>query len=264
MKKKLSPQLKNQKKSTVSEIKIYGYHACLKVFESRPQDIIRLYCDESRVKPLSPLLKWCASHKKAYHIVSPEELEKITQSVHHEGVCLLIVRPPSPTFAQLLQALKNGEDNICLVYLDDVQNPHNLGSILRTCAHFGVRYVLGDQTKLPELSASSYRIARGGAEMVQMIPLDNPKAALQALKKLGFTLIGTSSHAKHSLYRYSFPERTLLAIGGEGEGLSPFLLKEVSTVLQIPGAGQVESLNVSVASALCLGEYWRQRHSPPS
>lgn len=240
------------------EIKVYGLHACLALFKQRPNDIIRVYCEESRVGVLSPLLKWCAANKKAYHIIPDEELVKVTQSVHHEGVCVLAIQPNAMTFDQLLLELPKMGKNICLLYLDDIQNPHNVGSILRICAHFGVAYILGDAEKFPELTPSGYRIAKGGAEAVQLIPLPNSKKAFQQLKQAGFSLVGSSSHSKTSLYQYTFPQRTLLAFGAEGTGLSPLLMKEVTAVLQIPGSGEVESLNVAIASALFLGEYWRQ------
>lgn len=241
------------------EIKIYGVHACLALFKQRPQDIIRVYCDETRVPILKPLLKWCAAQKKAYHIVPAEELAKVTQSTHHEGVCVLAVQPAAPTFEKLLAALPTMKNDLCLIYLDDVQNPHNVGSILRICAHFGVPYILGDAEKFPQLTSSGYRIAQGGAESVQLIPLSNPKKAFQQLRKAGFTLVGSSSHSKESLYRFTFSSRTLIAFGAEGTGLSAPLRKEVSALLQIPGSGNVESLNVAIASALFLGEFWRQR-----
>lgn len=240
------------------EVKVYGLHACLALFKQRPNDIIRVYCEEGRVAVLSALLRWCAAHKKAYHIIPDEEMAKVTGSIHHEGVCVLATQPNTMTFDQLLAAFPKMGKNICLLYLDDIQNPHNVGSILRICAHFGVAYVLGDAAKFPELTPSGYRIAKGGAEAVQLIPLPDSKKAFQQLKDAGFALVGSSSHTKTSLYQYKFPSRTVLALGAEGTGLSPQLMKEVTTVLQIPGSGEVESLNVAIASALFLGEYWRQ------
>lgn len=238
---------------------MYGLHACMALFTKRPQDIIRVYCDDTHLKTLGPLLKWCASQKKAYHVVSEQEMERVTQSIHHEGVCILALEQAAPTFQELLEKLKSKNGSVCLIYLDDVQNPHNLGSILRVCAHFGAAYILGDNNKLPRLSASSYRIAKGGAEQVQVIALQHPKRAIHQLKEAGFALVASSSHQGESLYRYTFPARTLLAFGSEGTGLSPAILGEADATLQIPGSGNVESLNVAIAAALCIGEYWRQQ-----
>lgn len=235
-----------------SEQKYYGLHACLALWKRRPQDVIRVYVQESVLKVCSPLLKWCAQQKKAYHIVPSEELNRITDSVHHEGVCILAKERASIRFSDL--RLPAGKS--CLLYLDGVQNPHNVGSILRTCAHFGILYVLGEN--LPPLSPSACRVAKGGAEAVQLVQLDNSVKALEKLKREGFAFIGTSSHKGVSLYQFPYPPRTILAFGSESHGLSKGTSKLATHHLQIPGTGHVESLNVSVAVSLCLGEYARQ------
>jgi TrmH RNA methyltransferase len=246
-----------QTKSFVNEQKYYGLHACLAIWAKRPYDVIRVYTHESNIKNLTPVLKGCAAQKKAYHIVSNEELNRITDSVHHEGVCILAKEPRPLSFSDFMASLNGSK--ICLLYLDGVQNPHNIGSILRTCAHFGIPYILGD--RLPSLSASACRIAKGGAELVRLVQLEQPLAALEQLKKLGFTVVGTSSDGGASLYRCRFSPRTILAFGSESDGMSKQLRKLIAQDLQIPGTGEVESLNVSVATALCLGEYVRQHRS---
>lgn len=236
------------------EQKYYGIHASLAIWEKRPQDIIRVYIDESNIKTFKPVLKWCAEQKKVYHIVSPDELNRVTDSVHHEGVCVLARGQRPISFAECLASLQ--QPRVCLLYLDGVQNPHNIGSILRTSAHFGIPYILGD--RLPVLSPSACRIAKGGAEMVRLVQLDKPLVAINRLKKEGFAFIGTSSHGGASLYSYHYPPKTILAFGSEADGMSKELLKLTTQKLQIPGTGLIESLNVSVATSLCLGEYSRQ------
>lgn len=236
-------------------IKYYGYHACLKLWEKRPQDILRVYVEKKQVKDLGPLLKWCATHSKAYHILSAEEMEKVTASVHHEGLSILakeLLPLDFPTFlAQLPQ-----EGALCLLYLDGVQNPHNIGSIMRVAAHFGIPYILG--AHLPNLSPSTYRIAQGGAECVQLVSLDNVKKAFHKLTQAGFMPVASSSHGGKSLFQYRFRPRTVIVMGSESEGVHPSLLGCCKETLLIPGTGLVESLNVSVATGLFLSEYWRQ------
>ncbi|HSX10680.1 MAG TPA: TrmH family RNA methyltransferase [Chlamydiales bacterium] len=250
-----------QSKSFVDGQKYYGIHACLALWEKRPYDVIRVYVHESNIKLLSPVLKGCAQQKKAYHVVSSEELSRITDSVHHEGVCVLAKELKPVKFADLLAEIGRMGPKICLLYLDGVQNPHNIGSILRTSAHFGIPYILGD--RLPALSASACRIAKGGAELVRLVQLDNPLTALESLKKLGFSIVGTSSHGGTSLYQCSFSPRTILAFGSESDGIGKQMQKAATQKIQIPGTGAIESLNVSVATSLCLGEYARQHRQQP-
>lgn len=244
-------------KHLVREQKYYGIHACLTLCQKRPQDVIRIYLHKSNLKNFSSIIKWCSKQKKAYHIISNEELHKVTKSVHHEGVCVLAKELQPISFSECLSSLKGPK--ICLLYLDGVQNPHNIGSIMRSCAHFGIPYILG--TQLPVLSPSACRIAKGGAELVRLVQLDKPLAALAKLKKKGFGFIGTSSHEGVSIYQYQYPPRTILAFGSEALGMSKALLNLTTQKIQIPGTGFVESLNVSVATSLCLGEYTRQYSS---
>lgn len=242
-----------------SELKYYGFYACLKLWQSRPDDVVRVYVEQRRMKEVGPLLKWCASKGKAYRVISAEEMVKVSESVHHEGLCILAREVPRGDFSELLREMQASRDPSCLLYLDGVQNPHNVGSILRVCAQFGVKYILGDRAFLPSVSPSAYRIAQGGAEYVKLVPLDNPTRSFQKLEQAGFVTVASSSHGGKSLYNYPFALRTILVMGSESEGVKSHLLTSAKETLLIPGTGWVESLNVSVATGLFLGEYWRQK-----
>ncbi|MBI3508324.1 MAG: tRNA/rRNA methyltransferase [Chlamydiia bacterium] len=236
----------------MKEVKYYGIHACQALAKHRSQDIIRLYLDESNVKTFASLLKWCASQKKAYHIIPKQELDRVSDSIHHEGICILAKEKKPLSEHAFRKAVPQG----CLLYLDGVQNPHNLGSILRTAAHFGIPYILGD--KLPSLSPSCCRIAKGAVELLSLVSLTKPLDTLRWLKEQGFAILATSSHRGQSLYQYNFPKKSIIAIGAESEGLGKATERLATESLCIPGTGNVESLNVAVATALCLGEYSRQ------
>ncbi len=238
------------------ELKYYGVHACLMLAEKRAADIVRVYIDESNVKRFSALLKWCAKNKKAYHIIPSADLNKVSESIHHEGVCILAKELPVISETAFLASVNQLPKNVCLLYLDQVGNPHNVGSILRTAAHFGIPYIIGED--LPALSPSACRIAKGAAELVRIVHLEKGLKTFQTLQKAGFQLISTSSHEGKSLYQFPFPVRTILAIGSESRGVSDVVLKSAAASIQIPGTGAMESLNVSVATALCVGEYYRQ------
>ena len=241
-----------------AELKYYGFYACLQHWKSRPDDIIRVYVDQKRVKEASPLLKWCANKNKAYHIVSSEELAKVSDSVHHEGLCVLAKNLPELSFPEMLDSLNFEEKPVCLLYIDGVQNPHNIGSIMRVCAHFGIKYILGARQLLPKVSPSAYRVAQGGTECVRLVPIDHLKKAFQMLDKAGFRSVTSSSHGAKSLYEHKFHPRTIIVMGSESEGINSALLESTKDALVIPGTGAVESLNVSVATGLLLGEFWRQ------
>jgi TrmH RNA methyltransferase len=243
------------------EMKVYGRNACLALWQNRAVDIIRIYVVEARLKEFGPLLKWCAREKKAYHVVSPDDLAKVAQSVHHEGVMILAREPRRLRDEDLASRVQALTGPACLVYLDGVGNPHNVGSIVRVGAHFGVPLVLGRAGQLPRLAPAAVRIAEGAVEHVPFLELQRPETAFELLRKAGFSVVATSSHAPASLYGGPLPARSVIVLGGETGGASDALLKAADYVLQVPGTGAVESLNVSIAAGLVLGEYWRRHRS---
>ena len=243
------------------ELKYYGIAACLALWERRPHDIIRVYLEEPLIPKFTPLLRWAAGKRKAYHIVGSDDLERLTDSIHHQGICVL-AREPSPLeFSDLLGLLREDQGRQLLVYLDGVENPYNLGAIVRSCAHFGTRFILGAEGRLPKLSGAACRVAEGGAEQIATVLLRHPARHLRQLQELGFQLVATAGGRGDSLYRHRFAPRTLLIMGAEQHGISAPVFDLAQHTLKIPGSGQVESLNVSVAFAVCASEYYRQQTS---
>jgi RNA methyltransferase, TrmH family len=240
-----------------SSSKYYGISACMAIWQKRPKDIIRVYLESKSVKPFSHVLKWCAAQRIAYHIITADEMAKVSESVHHEGVCMLVQALSPIPWPYLQSWIESRRQPLCILYLDGVQNPHNIGSILRTCAHFGIPFVLGAADKLPALTPSACRIAKGGAEIVRLVALSDPASAIDWLKKKGFSIVTTSSHNGSPLYQHRFHSRSVIALGSESDGVSRLLSKKADVQIQIPGTGEVESLNVSVAASLLMGEFIR-------
>lgn len=244
------------------EVKLYGLNACRAVWQYRPQDIIRVYVLSSRIPAMTDVLKWAAQQRIAYHVVEEEDLAKLTQSEHHEGVCILAVERPNVEFSQFLNDMKaQKNESQLLLFVDGVENPHNLGALVRTCAHFGVRYVLGDATRLPRMSAAATRVAEGGAESVDLVLLPRVADAIKELKKIGFQVVVTSAREGTGLYRIQFPKRAVLVLGAESIGVSRLVQDLADKTASITGSGKVESLNVSAAFAVLASEFTRQQAS---
>ncbi len=248
-----SPQFRGD-----DEQKICGFHACQGVFERRPDDIIKVYLTEDRTRHVSAMLKWCAANRRAYNVVAVENLERLSGSSHHEGIMILARKPQGLDDAALLRGVRDQSMTGPFLYLDGLQNPHNLGALLRTAAHFGVSAILGQAGDLPEVSAATARVAEGGAEHVAVIGLHSPEETLAALQECGFVVLATSSHQGRPIYKETLTARTVFVLGGEQNGVSGDLLRSADRCLLIPGTDLVESLNVSVAGAVLLSELYRQ------
>lgn len=252
------PRERHQRKA---EEKYHGLRACEALFARRPEDIVRVYVSARRKPTFAKLLAFCAEARRGFQVVDDTSLERLTGSLHHEGIAVLAKAILRRDLAGLVQGIESGAIAGPLVYLDGVQNPHNLGSILRTAAHFGVGAVVGAEGHLPPLSPAAVRVAEGAAEHVPVVALANPGPDLARLKKAGFELVATTSRGGEPLWTASWgpAERLLIVMGSEGEGLSRAVERACDRTLEIPGTGVVESLNVSVACGIVLAEVRRRR-----
>jgi RNA methyltransferase, TrmH family len=236
------------------EMKVYGRNAVRALFEQRPRDIIRVYLTQEDLRSWKDLTKFCVDHKLAYHVVEREELDTIARATHHEGVVILVKQKPKPQLEELLKA----KGRALILALEEVENPHNLGAIMRSAAHFGVQAILY-QAKVPVAQTSAaFRTAEGGAEAMATLQVEDWKPVLELARARGFHTFATSGHQGQSLFATSFPEKTILFLGAEGEGLSKALGQRLDAYLSIPGSGAVESLNVSNATVAILTEWYRQ------
>jgi TrmH RNA methyltransferase len=250
------PRVASATRNRDAEIKVCGRHACRALFERRAARILRVYLTKDLVKPFGDLLHACAELRRPYKIVEADELERITESRHHEGICVVAAAEPPRALADVLSPPGSG----WLVALAGVENPHNTGAIVRTAAHFGARAVLieGAPKRLPPVV---YRTAQGGAEWVDVVAVPALPAALAEARRAGFSVCATSSHGGRPLYAAELPGRVVVVLGAEDVGLPPALARAADVTLEIPGSGHVESLNVGAAAAVVLAELWR-RHAP--
>jgi TrmH RNA methyltransferase len=236
------------------EMKVYGRHAAETLFKKRPEDLIRAYITRDGVFDFKEIVRYCVDHKLAYHVVEREELDKLSRATHHEDILLVVKTKKIPAVKELLAVTGRS----LIIALEEVENPHNLGAIMRSCAHFGVTGIIYEAKVPVALTAAAYRTSEGGAESVPAIHISNWSDVLDFAKKQGFKSLATSSHAGESLYKTNFPEKTILFVGAEGVGLSDKLTKNMNGLLSIPGTGEVESLNVSNATTAILTEWYRQ------
>ena len=241
------------------EFRVYGLNACLAAFKKRPEDIRKLWLLSSRIPKLQELLAFCVKNRIGYNVVENEDLEKLTASAHHEGICMAMLPQPELNLSQWLMSAPNGR--CLLLWLDGVGNPHNLGAIMRSAAHFGVQAILLPKTSSLSHSGAAARVAEGAAEHVPLIRLGRTDNAIAQLSSAGFTLVSTVVRGGSDLFHAELPPRCVLVMGAEQTGVDGELLSASRLRVEIPGTGQVESLNVSAAAAVLLAEWGRQNAS---
>jgi len=240
-----------------SELRLYGLNAVRAVFARRPGAIRKLYLAEARIPQLQPLLKWCVANRVGYRVVEEGDLQKLAASSHHEGVVADVLREEPQSLTAWLQALPVGPQ--CALWLDGVGNPHNLGAILRSAAHFGAAAILLPKHATLGLSGAAARVAEGAAEAVPFVRMGRSDNAMAQLRGAGFGLAATVVRGGAGLFGHALPERLVYVLGAEGEGMDAALAEACDLRLSIPGSGAVESLNVAAATAVFLAEWARRR-----
>ncbi|HEX4353483.1 MAG TPA: RNA methyltransferase [Polyangiales bacterium] len=235
--------------------RVYGLSAALAAFERRPDAVISIAHTKEARRAIAELLREAASRRIAYREVDAEELARMAESIHHEGICLLMRRREPPSLERIVQAL--GTRGFVLA-LDGVQNPHNVGAILRSAAYFGVGALIyaGEDDK--PLAPAARRVAEGGAERVTIARVPQLSAALRTLADRGLTVIGSDSRAKLRLDAYRWPARSILVVGHEQTGLSAEVRAVCATTLRIAGVDGMDSLNVSVAAGVFMASFAAQ------
>ncbi|AIR00317.1 tRNA/rRNA methyltransferase [Pluralibacter gergoviae] len=242
------------RRQRAEETRVYGENACQALFQSRPDCIVRAWFIQSVTPRFKEALRWMAANRKAYHVVDDAELTKASGTEHHGGVCFLIKKRNGTSVQQWVS---EAAEEDCVLALEDVGNPHNLGAIMRSCAHFGVKGVIVQDAAVME-SGAAIRTAEGGAEHVQPITGDSVLDALAQFRKAGYAIVTTSSHEGTPLFKAELPKKMVLVLGQERDGLSDAALDSADLRVAISGTGNVESLNVSVATGVLLAEWWRQ------
>jgi 23S rRNA (guanosine2251-2'-O)-methyltransferase len=157
------------------------------------------------------------------------------------------------------QCLAEMHNQSLFLVLDGVQDPHNLGACLRTANGAGVDAVIIPKDRSAKLNATVSKVAAGAAESTPLLEVTNISRCLKDLKNAGVSIYGTSGDANDSLYDFNYQNPVALVMGSEGDGLRRLTMEQCDHLLKLPMQGSVESLNVSVATGVCLYEIMRSR-----
>lgn len=187
------------------------------------------------------------------------ELASLCDSQGHQGF-VLEVHPRQTLDLHGLLELAQSFDTGMIVALDGVQDPQNLGSILRACECLGVKAVFWSHNRGVGLTSTVSKVSAGASEIVPIATVSNLRDAIEKLKKEGFwSVASVISDDAEKLSSFSYPDKTCLILGSEGDGVKALLAKEADFRVYIQQFGIVDSLNVSQAAAVFLAEFARQK-----
>ena len=232
---------------------IYGIHAVSAALDHHPENILVIFREKGEVNSrLQALIT--QAEKLGYRLqeVSGAKLEKLTGTKHHQGVAASARAGKTFDEKALFTLVKEKEDSLLLLVLENIQDPHNLGACLRSAEAFGVDAVILPKDNSAPLNATVSKAACGAVETLRIVSVSNLVRCLKQLQEEGVWIMGTSDKAKKSISEVKSSKRLALVMGSEGKGLKRLTLETCDEVVSIPLKGKVNSLNVSVATGICL------------
>jgi 23S rRNA (guanosine2251-2'-O)-methyltransferase len=247
---------------------IYGIHSVVEALKSGKRRAKALVVSRSRKKDLGEILALANSRRVPVTFSDDSELNRKTNGGNHQGVLLDIEPVKERTLDEALGSIEKLSDQVW-VALDEIEDPHNVGAILRSAAAFGAQVVILPERRSAHLSPTVEKVASGGAEVVKVVSVVNLNQAILQLKENGFTVYGASvpkmgdagkdDRTPKSLYTVGYARPMLIVIGSEEKGLREKVAEKCDELVFIPQAPLgVESLNASCAASVVLYEVTRQ------
>jgi 23S rRNA (guanosine2251-2'-O)-methyltransferase len=237
---------------------IFGFHAVTARLRHEASSVEEIYIDAARHDGrMKDLLHAAKAANVRIVQADDQRLSNIVGTRRHQGV---VAKAGELALARTLDELLDAIDGPpLLLVLDGITDPHNLGACLRVADGAGAHAVIAPKDRAVGLNATAAKVASGAAETVPYITVTNLARTMRELKERDIWLIGTTEDAEKGLYEADFSGAAALVMGSEGEGLRRLTRETCDVLVSVPMFGAVESLNVSVASGVCLYEARRQR-----
>jgi 23S rRNA (guanosine2251-2'-O)-methyltransferase len=242
---------------------IYGFHAVLGRLRRDPESVFELYVSglrhDVRAREVHGLAESLGVKMTR---VENERLDAMVGTRRHQGVLARVdARQRMITLDDVLESLPSpsSPEPALLLVLDGVQDPHNLGACLRVADAAGAHAVVAPKDRAASLNATAVKVASGAADAVPYVTVTNLARALEQMKKTGIWVVGAAGEAEKSVFGIDQKRPIAWVLGAEGDGLRRLTRATCDELARIPMRGSVESLNVSVASGICLFEAFRQR-----
>lgn len=237
---------------------IFGFHAVTSRIRHEASSVEEIYVDSGRSdRRMQELLHTAKAAGVRIIPADDQRLSNIVGTRRHQGV---VAKAGELSLARNLDELLDAIDGPpLLLVLDGITDPHNLGACLRVADGVGAHAVIAPKDRAVGLNATAAKVASGAAETVPYITVTNLARTLRELKERDIMLVGTSDDVDKSIYDVDLSTGVAIIMGSEGEGMRRLTRETCDALVQIPMFGSVESLNVSVASGVCLYEARRQR-----
>ena len=243
-------------------IKIFGFHSIESILLDNPELVIKVLIQNGRKdKRIIDLINNLDSQKISYSSTDRANLDKISKGEIHQGVISEIILPPILNEDSFFNSIASFDQKPIVLILDSVQDPRNLGACLRSANAAGVSHVVINKDGSAPINSLVHRTSAGALNSLQIFHVTNLSRTIKQIKKRDIWVVGLDGSTQTSLFDINFTGSIAIVVGSEGKGIRPLIKKNCDQVVSIPMSGNVESLNVSVATAVTLFEIRRQRES---
>lgn len=240
---------------------LYGLHAMQAVLENEPERVLEILVLKGRDdERLNNVINQARRFGISVQFCQRKVLDDKVDGEQHQGV-VARAKPARVMDESDLDAILGRQSEPFLLVLDGVTDPHNIGACLRTADAAGVHALIVPKDKSAGLTATARKVACGAAESVPLIQVTNLSRTLKQLQEKGVWIIGTAGEAEQLIYEVDLKGPTALVMGAEGKGMRRLTREHCDQLVKLPMAGAVSSLNVSVATGVCLYEIVRQRQA---
>ncbi|HHX8682560.1 23S rRNA (guanosine(2251)-2'-O)-methyltransferase RlmB [Vibrio diabolicus] len=238
---------------------IYGIHAVKAVLEREPERFIEAYVlkgrQDDRLMPILNDLQVCGV---SIQQMTRKTLDDKARGANHQGI-IARVKPAKQLNENDIDDILAQHESPLLLVLDGVTDPHNLGACLRNADAAGAAAIIVPKDRSAPMNATVSKVACGAAEVVPLIRVTNLARTMRTLQEKGIWFVGTAGEATHDIYQAKLTGPLAIVMGAEGDGMRRLTRETCDDLIKIPMTGSVSSLNVSVASGICLFEAVRQR-----
>lgn len=246
---------------------VYGIHTAKQILNSKPQDVFEVFVQENQSAVASPgiqeLIGLVNQLGLRFAWVDKGKLDQWTDNANHQGIvlrCKIAQQKSERELDAFISGLMGRAKSPLLLILDGVTDPHNLGACLRTAAAAGVDAVFIPKDKSAGLNATVRKVAAGAADILNIFAVTNLARSLDKLKEQGIWIVGTAlDESAKNIYQMDLNGPLAIVMGSEGTGLRRLTRDKCDFLAYVPMAEQMQSLNVSVATGICLFEAVRQR-----
>ena len=240
---------------------IYGINSLQALVNANTQCIQQLFVDKKRSdQRIQSIIDAAKKANLDINFEDRQRLDELSGGGNHQGV-VAVCEMPRPQDESLLDQILEQNPTPLFLLLDGVQDPHNLGACLRTADAVGVNAVIIPKDRSVSINSTVVKVASGAAYSVPVVSVTNLSRTIRHMQKAGVWFVGADGEATESLYQVKLTGSIALVMGAEGSGLRRLTKESCDFLAKLPMLGSVESLNVSVATGVCLYEALRQRSS---